>query len=116
MTCPVLNCTLYNCPRARHVIPPSDPDVRLRLVRDVPGQQSAQHQQVDRTLHCVPHYSTVLHCRAVAAGLGCPTSPAHSMVRCLREASLPRLLNVSQAVQSRYRTRRPFKDFTEIQW
>ena len=40
--------------------------------------------------------------RSVAAGLGCPASPAHSMVRCLREAELGELLNVSQTLQSRY--------------
>ena len=42
------------------------------------------------------------HFRSVAAGLGCPASPAHSMVRCLREAELGELLNVSQTLQSRY--------------
>jgi neuroligin len=39
--------------------------------------------------------------RSLAAGLNCPTSPPHNTVRCLREASLESLLNMSKSIHSR---------------
>ena len=43
----------------------------------------------------------MLCCRLLAEGLKCPASPAHSMVRCLREVSLTNLLSVTKSLQPR---------------
>ena len=55
-------------------------------------QREVQSEKPDVVMLC---------CRLLAEGLKCPTSPAHSMVRCLREVSLTNLLSVTKSLQPR---------------